>query len=863
MNLVSFAAVGRGKVLDMKRFYGKLAKTVVAVVLVAAAVMTGLSGMRLIEGHVIKMSLKEMMGKVSYEESENAASYVLEEADTILKSFEAGELYCRDDGAYDGSETIDIDRLSEGVASDDKSADTEYALGDLDAFYYTAGYGALSYLVDSAEAMVTGDGSYGDYGEDVTVDAEVSESDGIRFDAENYGDGDYATYSMDGITLYDYPTLWEVLYNNGSSIEERYILNGKAETLADLVDANETGYAKETVLLGYYKKLLNAADGLHSYLNGLEQSNALLYIGDSETGKIYTNNDGWRNLTLAQVKKQYEEDYKDGMLYYMRDGDSHTCVAAKEMNGYGNDFADFVADELGEGYDQIFMALDGSYPLKTSDSYYRSLMYAWWDSFPILGSVNALALALVSLAVLVLMLVLLSLQTGRTKTGDGIRAVPMDRFSIEIMMGCDVVFWSLVAWGIVNAIDSSGWAFYYGETDTANLLTQYMIGGAVAIALGAVLLAWELKRYGRRIKERALGGSIIKFAAKRIRKLAVGFRRTQKEQRKMMVRFAIFAVAQCVGWCLVSVTAYWDIVAATVILTILIILFDLYVLYRLVRTAMGREEIRTGMRKIAAGDLDYQIDTGDLVEDCRPMAEELNSVREGIRQAVEVEMKSERLKTDLITNVSHDIKTPLTSIINYVDLLKRENLQDERLAGYVDILDQKSQRLKQLVEDLVESSKITSGNVTLDMRKIDFKELIIQVSGEFDEKFRERNLTLVMDLTDDDMTITADGMRMYRVLENLYANAAKYAMPGSRVYVGGEASDLKVAFYIKNMSENQLNFDADELMERFVRGDVSRTTEGSGLGLEIARNLTTMQGGELELYLDGDLFKVTVSFPVA
>ena len=251
-----------------------------------------------------------------------------------------------------------------------------------------------------------------------------------------------------------------------------------------------------------------------------------------------------------------------------------------------------------------------------------------------------------------------------------------------------------------------------------------------------------------------------------------------------------------------------------------------------------------------------------LMDEVRPgeLAEEINKVRDGVEKAVDNQMKSERLKTDLITNVSHDIKTPLTSIINYVDILKRENIQDERIAGYIEILNRKALRLKQLTEDLVEASKISSGNITLTMQEINLKQLIKQTNGEFEEKFAAKNLNLICDLPEEQMLIRADGRRMFRVIENLYNNAAKYAMPGTRVYVTGSVEGDTVVFYMKNVSESPLNFKADELLERFVRGDVSRSTEGSGLGLEIARNLTVMQDGTFDLYLDGDLFKVTITF---
>ncbi len=182
---------------------------------------------------------------------------------------------------------------------------------------------------------------------------------------------------------------------------------------------------------------------------------------------------------------------------------------------------------------------------------------------------------------------------------------------------------------------------------------------------------------------------------------------------------------------------------------------------------------------------------------------------------------------------------------------------------YIEVLDRKSQRLKQLTEDLVEASRISSGNIELEMSKIDLKELIMQIQGEFYQKFTDRDLTVVCRMTEESMVINGDGKRIYRVLENLYTNAVKYSMPGSRVYIDGGREGGKVVFTIRNMSENELNMSADELMERFVRGDVSRNTEGSGLGLEIARNLTFMMWGDFDLRIDGDLFKVTLSFPEA
>mgnify|MGYP001051697796 FL=1 len=224
------------------------------------------------------------------------------------------------------------------------------------------------------------------------------------------------------------------------------------------------------------------------------------------------------------------------------------------------------------------------------------------------------------------------------------------------------------------------------------------------------------------------------------------------------------------------------------------------------------------------------------------------------------------MKADLITNVSHDIKTPLTSIINYVDLIKRERIDNEKVQNYIKVLDEKSQRLKQLTDDLVEASKITSGNISLHFEQINLTELMNQTIGEFSEKFEMKNLTTVMNVRVKNAVIEADSRRIWRVMENLFNNIYKYAMEGTRVYLSIEDMPDKKKFIvisIKNISASPLNCNPDELTERFIRGDVSRTTEGSGLGLSIARNLTEAQKGTFEIQLDGDLFKVILTFPKA
>lgn len=290
---------------------------------------------------------------------------------------------------------------------------------------------------------------------------------------------------------------------------------------------------------------------------------------------------------------------------------------------------------------------------------------------------------------------------------------------------------------------------------------------------------------------------------------------------------------------------------------------------RIALTRRGREQqkLQDVLKQMAEGSMDVLLNEEEFHGRERELAVSINSIGLGLSRAVEESIRNEKMKADLITNVSHDIKTPLTSIVNYVDLLKRENLENERARGYIRILDEKSQRLKQLTEDLVEASKISSGNIKLDMQNIDFVELLYQTGGEFNERFEARNLTIVTKLPNHSVMVYADGRQLYRTIENLYTNAAKYALEKTRVYVELTEEQQNAVFAIKNVSKSPLGIegkqDGNLLTERFVRGEASRTTEGSGLGLSIAKNLTTMMGGQFQIVIDGDLFIATISFKMA
>lgn len=302
------------------------------------------------------------------------------------------------------------------------------------------------------------------------------------------------------------------------------------------------------------------------------------------------------------------------------------------------------------------------------------------------------------------------------------------------------------------------------------------------------------------------------------------------------------------GWELDNMLIYWFISRA---ILIPIILYAILSMRRLEKTGEA----------LSSGDLEYHTNTEGLIGPLKKHGENLNNIASGMQMAVEERIKSERMKTELITNVSHDIKTPLTSIINYASLISEEECENEKIHEYSDVLMRQSERLKRLIEDLVEASKASTGNLEVELVECDPANFIVQAAGEYEEKFEAAGLSLVVHSSDKEAVILADGRRMWRIFDNLMNNICKYAQTGTRVFLTMDINDKNVLFIFKNTSKEALDMTESELMERFVRGDKSRNTEGNGLGLSIAKSLAELQNGNLKLVIDGDLFKAILTFP--
>ena len=449
---------------------------------------------------------------------------------------------------------------------------------------------------------------------------------------------------------------------------------------------------------------------------------------------------------------------------------------------------------------------------------------------------------LVSLMGWIISLVYLTLATGRRTGEEKIHLNPIDKIKTEILVAA-FIFMMAELVILIAKVNSEEWAVY----------GIIVASGTVSLVIDGLFLIFYLSMVRRMKAEMLWETSVACWLERGIRKV---FARQKTTVRVLL----LFAGHMAVCFILAVGAFYYRSMTALVLL----LLFSAGECYMILRKAVEQYQIRLGVEKIRDGALSGKIDIEQLHGEEKSLAEAINNIGEGLLHAVDDSTKNERMKADLITNVSHDIKTPLTSIINYVNLMKLEKIDNERVQGYIQILEEKSQRLRQLTADLVEASKISSGNVKLDMQVIDLVELVYQTSGEFNEKFEQKELTIVTKLPKTAVLIRADGRQLYRVIENLYNNVAKYALEKTRVYVDIAYVEEKVVFSIKNVSEHSLareNSNAGDLTERFIRGDSSRTTEGSGLGLSIAKSLTVLMGGVFDIKVDGDLFKASITFP--
>ena len=646
-----------------------------------------------------------------------------------------------------------------------------------------------------------------------------------------------------------------------SQLDEKFAPQG-AENILDAVNKStewngrlEDAYKELFTLLDCIRAIqsdeqfndyeTSLASVFHSVGDYTEGSTNLTYLfADKETQTIYTNKKVYSSY--AQLEQNLEKIFKEKAyaVVYPELSECVTNIPGADLQVWNHtidqsfDTKDFV---FAVSVDTKFSVADSMADEAENYETYSKLM------FPMLaGAIFGSVLWLIGM-------VWLTVTAGRRPEDEEIHLNGFDRWYTEIAAGTVIGIWlaGTIISGTLIANSSLGYS---------HVVVTVIV---ICLICGTYTMAWFLIGYlslVRRIKagtlwKNSLIRKVLKWIGKCSGKLADfarAFSRNTAEKIKVLLvggafLFLQFLIIGCIfGGAEVFLLALMAVDVAAMIFVI--------------RKADGLDLIMDGLKKISDGELQYKIKTDTLTGKQKVMAEYINNIGGGLDAAVENSLKKERMQTELITNVSHDLKTPLTSIINYVDLMKRENPTDPKIQEYLRILDEKSQRLKVLTEDVVEASKASTGNIKLEMNDIDFVEMVQQVIGEFEEKFQEKNLTMMVHFTDEPSIIYADGQRMWRVLENVFGNVVKYAMEGTRVYAEISNRNKKVTFSLKNISAQPLNISADELTERFIRGDVARNTEGSGLGLSIAKSLTELQGGEFKLYLDGDLFKVMITF---
>ena len=646
-----------------------------------------------------------------------------------------------------------------------------------------------------------------------------------------------------------------------SQLDEKFAPQG-AENILDAVNKStewngrlEDAYKELFTLLDCIRAIqsdeqfndyeTSLASVFHSVGDYTEGSTYLTYLfADKETQTIYTNKKAYSSY--AQLEQNLEKIFKEKAyaVVYPELSECVTNIPGADLQVWNHtidqsfDTKDFV---FAVSVDTKFSVADSMADEAENYETYSKLM------FPMLaGAIFGSVLWLIGM-------VWLTVTAGRRPEDEEIHLNGFDRWYTEIAAGTVIGIWlaGTIISGTLIANSSLGYS---------HVVVTVIV---ICLICGTYTMAWFLIGYlslVRRIKagtlwKNSLIRKVLKWIGKCSGKLADfarAFSRNTAEKIKVLLVGGAFLFLQfLIIGCVFS--------GAGVFLLALMAV-DVAVMIFAIRKADGLDLIMDGLKKISDGELQYKIKTDTLTGKQKVMAEYINNIGSGLDAAVENSLKKERMQTELITNVSHDLKTPLTSIINYVDLMKRENPTDPKIQEYLRILDEKSQRLKVLTEDVVEASKASTGNIKLEMNDIDFVEMVQQVIGEFEEKFQEKNLTMMVHFTDEPSIIYADGQRMWRVLENVFGNVVKYAMEGTRVYAEISNRNKKVTFSLKNISAQPLNISADELTERFIRGDVARNTEGSGLGLSIAKSLTELQGGEFKLYLDGDLFKVMITF---
>lgn len=736
------------------------------------------------------------------------------------------------DGTYDPDKIIDV--AAYNARQDDgynggTGVTAQYHLGDLLKW--------TKYGFEFRDVEVNADTVSGNY-----LNKNVYDSPDGSESIDMYGSDYYGSHSM---LINRYPTAdGRTIEELTDSWDEYDMLTLSVQSCSEDLYYNYTDYLK---LTDYY-------DSLNSNIR------YWIRMGKGKDSVVYTNTamkmaDESKVAAAFKAYGRYISYDADRMIY-----DTNTAINESAFYTLISRYRYAYPDDC-----RIYIAVDMSMP---ADDAVRSARNGFISTYLPDRDTTFGIITLCIIAYLAL-LVFCTIHEGVVRNEDGTKSVrftDFDHTPIELWFIIAAVILVLFI-GIPAAVASTYFdSLRYQVMDILKDLYVYVVFGVIVFVFDLLAL-WLYYSLVRRIRGRHIWKQ--SFLYKLIQKCIQGTYKIY-DNGSVLVRSVVPYVALIlINLFLIVLTASTEDNLVQFLIIIGLILVDVAAGIVIFRQVKDRDEIMAGMKRIISGDHSYRSDTDSVHGDNRELSVCVNSIGESVRNAVEQSMKDERMKTELLANVSHDIRTPLTSIINYVDLIKRENISDMKIAAYVDILDEKSQRLKTLTDDLIEASKVSSGNVELELMKMNLPEMVTQALAEFDERLSENNLSVVT--RTDNLTVPtmmADGRSLWRVMENLLGNVCKYAMPGTRVFVDmfnreNNETGMDICLRITNTSANPLPVDLTDMTERFSRGDAARTTEGSGLGLSIAKSLTELMGGTFRLYSEADLFKAEIAFKTA
>lgn len=573
----------------------------------------------------------------------------------------------------------------------------------------------------------------------------------------------------------------------------------------------------------YYNDYNYDNSSINSYINYI--------IIDEKTENLYTN------IKSSDYIKEIQE-MKNKKNFWNYEGGKITT----NIDSINQDNAKYIIASYSQNYLEavkVYSSFDEEAYGYSNSYYIQNTVYEMFKN----NQNSPVYLIPITSVLLLAMIVYLVWAIGHEKGKDEIQLSGIDKVPYEILI--TIIFFAL---GIFVSLGVASVETIIPQKMLIPLIVISYLGSYGSLAVGTATTIKRLK--AKRFWRSFLMYKIYAWAKEKVKKLFNVVSDKNSSKRKITIFY----------WGFIIVSGLIFLATASGVGVLLLLVFWVFVYILMLKYIEKVDKINQALKEIYEGNPNVHLEKEELTGVLKQMAEYINDIAGGFTNAIEQSLKSERLKTELITNVSHDIKTPLTSIINYVDLLKQEDIKDEKIKQYIDILNQKSLRLKKLIEDLVEASKVSSGNVKLNIEVIDLKELLAQTIGEFEDRFENKNLKIDIEIPDEEVKIKADNRYMYRVIENLFSNITKYSIDNSRVYISLTKQNDKIKLEIKNISKDKLNISPDELMQRFVRGDKSRYTEGSGLGLSIAKSLTEMQGGKFDINIDGDLFKVIIEY---